>query len=451
MEVQRKAPAQVNFSDVLPMAIPSSSNRRKFFPNNGDTFSPTGTNIIRIDVNADSMLDASHSYLEMTIRNDAAAGNNLYKDIGCPQIKRLRIESGGVTLEDIHEYGRLYGMLELSQFSVDNFTNENGVLLGQSNQISKVGALGASVKNNACYTGFHDDNVLIGSGLSRTFCIPMVSALLNCEKYVPLILANAGITLEITLCPNLEIGVCGTALDVPVAVAPVYSVSKVCYNAHLVDLDRSFYDALRMEMAVSGSIALNGQTWKHYSAQIPALSPSASINIPARQKSIKSIFSTFRNSTFNTNAGANLSHFSTCVYQRQGVTSWNYRIGSVNYPQSAVAVSATNLSPSLSEVLKAFGKLGDISTNTCMNPTTYSADDELPLCGEKVQAFVIGYDLEAFQKSALESGVNTAERALPITLEIEGTNQADAVQVDSYVVSDWFGYVNADGTITPSS
>ena len=408
MEVQRKAPKSVDYSDILPMAIPSSSNRRKFFPNNGETFSPISTNIIRIDVNADSMLDAAHSYLEITIRNDVAAGGGgaganqvLFKDIGCPYIKRLRIESGGVTLEDIHEYGRLYAMLELAQFSVDNFTNENGVLLGQSNQLANVGALNATVQNNPNYCGHHDDNVIIDNATTRTFCVPLVSALLNCEKYIPLILANAGITLEITLAPNIEVGVCGTSVDPPVAIAPLYSVSKCCYNAHLVDLDRSFYDALRMEMAVSGSISLNGQTWRHYSTQMNANTTNASINIPARQKSIKSIFTTFRNATYNTNA--DLNSFSIGVFQRQQLTSWQYRIGSVNYPQSAIEVSDTNLSPSLCEVLKAFGKLGDISTNTCMNPTTYGANVDAPLSNHNVQAFVIGYDLEAFQKSALES------------------------------------------------
>ena len=62
--MERIAPPQVNYDNVLPLAIESRSNRREFLPVNGQTFSNTnGATICRIDVNADSMLDASHSYL----------------------------------------------------------------------------------------------------------------------------------------------------------------------------------------------------------------------------------------------------------------------------------------------------------------------------------------------------------------------------------------------------
>ena len=69
--MERKAPKEVNYQDILPLALPSSSNRRKFMPQNGQTFSPNGTNIIRIDVNADSMLDCAHSYLTCDVNNES--------------------------------------------------------------------------------------------------------------------------------------------------------------------------------------------------------------------------------------------------------------------------------------------------------------------------------------------------------------------------------------------
>ena len=63
--MERVAPPQVNYDNVLPLAIESRSNRREFLPVNGQRFSNDGgSTIVRIDVNADSMLDATHSYLD---------------------------------------------------------------------------------------------------------------------------------------------------------------------------------------------------------------------------------------------------------------------------------------------------------------------------------------------------------------------------------------------------
>ena len=76
--MERVAPPQVNYDNVLPLAIESRSNRREFLPVNGQTFSnANGATICRIDINADSMLDASHSYLECNITNNIAAGTFL--------------------------------------------------------------------------------------------------------------------------------------------------------------------------------------------------------------------------------------------------------------------------------------------------------------------------------------------------------------------------------------
>ena len=53
----------------LPVAINARSNRRTFYPENGNIFSPTGTNVIRIKLNSQSFLDFSHSYLQFEFHN----------------------------------------------------------------------------------------------------------------------------------------------------------------------------------------------------------------------------------------------------------------------------------------------------------------------------------------------------------------------------------------------
>ena len=71
--MERITPQTLNYDNILPLAIESRSNRREFRPVNGQTFTPAGTNHIRIDVNADSMLDALHSYLSVDITNNGGA------------------------------------------------------------------------------------------------------------------------------------------------------------------------------------------------------------------------------------------------------------------------------------------------------------------------------------------------------------------------------------------
>ena len=55
------APNSVNYADTLPLAVSSTQNRRSYYPQNGQNFTDTGSNIIRIDVNADGLLDTQQS------------------------------------------------------------------------------------------------------------------------------------------------------------------------------------------------------------------------------------------------------------------------------------------------------------------------------------------------------------------------------------------------------
>ena len=164
---ERVAPKELNYSDVLPLAIESKSQRRKFFPVNGDTFSTTGTNIIRLDINADSLLDTSHSYLQFNLVQ--GAGQTLGVDQGLPMFQRLRIESGGVVLEDITEYGRLVAMLNQCQGGPSQ-ANEQSVQV-RANNPSIGGTNGFSMN--------HNSNTQIAGPSTNTFAVSLPSALFN--------------------------------------------------------------------------------------------------------------------------------------------------------------------------------------------------------------------------------------------------------------------------------
>ena len=60
-----------------------------------------------------------------------------------------------------------------------------------------------------------------------------------------------------------------------------------------------------------------------------------------------------------------------------------------------------------------------------------------------------GLDMESFQRvSAGHDGVNTADRATPITLQLTiGAVNAEAINVDAFVCYDSLFYIDASGSI----
>ena len=508
--MERVAPPALNYDNILPLAIESRSNRRTFVPTNGSSFSnTTGATVVRIDVNADSMLDCAHSYLSCQVQNDGAATHFLSLNQFCPSwIQRLRIESGGVVIEDINEYSRLYAMMVLNQCPKDYITQNltgqglysqiystalNTAGAGQtvladdgtthsvnntqmdtaaanaqggewndlyypcSAQIILAGVTNAGtiVGNNAANQPSagglvnHGLNFKITSGATKRQCFPLLSGFLNMDKYLPLIMMNAGFTLEITLCDALRIGMdqIETAAAQGALADPVWSVNNIEYVAHLIDLDRSFYDRLRAVMEQSGGVLqLAGQTYRHFTAQTPANVGPHTISIPARVKSVKSIFASF---ILNAQHGVNTS-YDTSVFQRCNVSSFRFEIGSVRYP----ARDVTTGPESIVELQKAFGKLGDYQhqhayslRHTFNNGLERSSN---VVNEQMLSAFFIGYDFEAFQRVALEAGINTADRSLPINLIYSKDAAGGVTRVDIYVLCDAIYYINLDGTVSVS-
>jgi len=81
-----------------------------------------------------------------------------------------------------------------------------------------------------------------------------------------------------------------------------------------------------------------------------------------------------------------------------------------------------------------------------------------PLSGQAIPCFAVAYDFESFQKAtnAIESGINTADRSLPITLELNASpTVANAggkqnCNAHTYVMADAIWYITSGGDITVS-
>ena len=444
--MERVAPSQINYDNQLPIAISSKSQRREFFPEGGSIYGPNGggkPNIVRIPINADSMLDCQNSYLKFEL---VTKTNTCGLDLPQSFIKRLRILSGGTVLEDIDQYGRLYaGVLLPSQGNLSTLKNSQ-ITGGQYNSADAGDANHMSMVYPASST------VALGSTI--TMSIQLASGLLNLDKYVPLVLMNAGFTIELEFDVAGSIGISHTAQQ-------PWVLQNFRYVAHLIDLERDFYDRLRMVMEGSGGVLqLAGQTFRHYSGQFATGLTNASINIPARVKSIKSIL--FRNTVeADISGGTAETNYGISTSPTRGITEFQFRVGAVSYPPNSVkcgtgtngaTISAVNRGESYLELEKAFGHLSNHKEGSWyLDGRTYCRSTNAKVAGASVACYSIyGLDFESFNRSAIENGVNTADRSLPITLELTSTVVALDTTVDVWCLCDAIFYVNLDGTCSVS-
>jgi hypothetical protein len=461
------APNSVNYSNQLPLGIEAKSQRRLFFPSTGDAYSSDGSSIIRISLNYDGMLDTSQSYLKFDIKNNttASAGDgSLVKDIGQPEIERLVISSGGVVLEDIQEYNTLLGAILVPcqgnpAIVNDNCINFNAFNSGASDQTSSAvqykyatAVASSDASNDADQTG----NPVIATGNTKTCCYKLVSGLLDNEKYLPLVLMNNGLDIEIHLATGNKIGCSGLKAD-RTADDISYAISNPRYVAHLVDLQRDFYDMLRMTQQQSGGvIQIAGQTFRHFSNSLPKGSTGAkSFNIPVRARSIKSILFVHSRNVATNNS---FQFYSSTG----GLLDYQVQIGATKFPPTSIAVNNdTNRGEPYYELMKSFGKLGSNIHSNLLSSVNYLKKDDISVSAKVATSGTImcfapyGLDLETF-RAEIENGVDTSSRALPMTLLANytagGTGGGNVdLTLHSYALIDSLFFINMDGSVSVSA
>jgi hypothetical protein len=449
----------------LPVAIEARSNRRSFYPSNGQTFSPGGTNVIRMTLNSNSFLDFSHSYLQFEFTN---ADQRCQPDLGVPFFSRLQIMSGGQELEDIQEWSRLYSILlsaqgsrlnsdelSLTQHDPNVFAATGpGFVAADLTDASVAGNLAAT--NTKVQSAVNSLNPSMNPVVSATeglaadtgkqiYNVPLMSAIFNIEKYFPLLLTDQGLDIYLTLNPTKEIGC--------YAVEPTtdYTLSNVQYVAHEVHLDDGFVNQMKASMAATGGmLSLSSTTYRYY--QLTGTAASEDLNISCRVKSLKGML--VRPQALGVTN--NHAQYSVSTGQALGITELQFRIGSVLYPQSAIKFSPTNKGELFQEIRKCFGTIGSYNHGTMLNHATFANNTDeaaatVGASGSQRSLWFAAYDFETFAKSATESGINISDRALPVTLSLTKGGLADqkrAGRYDTFAMCDCIIYIDLMGRIT---
>ena len=299
MESFAVLPSNADYTKVLPLAVESRSRRRTFFPVNGQSFTSDGNNIIRIDLSAQAFLDPKHSYLRFKYTNTTGGGNTMGFDFGGGHafIERMRIEQAGNVLCDTNNYNKLMSAIILpSQGGVDSLAHrsltEGQAFLNQNGNGNSMNPAPANQVGGATMGTPSQTNGLVAAGGTYTFSIPLVNGLLGTmqDKMVPLqLLGSSPVTIEIQLAPLRDVGSIQAAA--PVA-GTSYQISNVRYIANLVEVGPEVDANLRMVQELSGGrLVLNGVDYTHFNGNIPANAiGNQVINVPARRKSLKSLF-----------------------------------------------------------------------------------------------------------------------------------------------------------------
>ena len=478
---ERVLPSNVDYTKILPLAVESRSRRRSFFPVNGQTFTSNGNNIIRIDIAAQAFLDPKHSYLRFRYNNQEAQTCGFDFGGGHGFIRRLRIEQAGNVLTDVNHYNKLLaGVILPCQGGHDSVAHRsitegqrfcNNRAQGTSMNPTPAADISGALMNTPCNSS--EVVAAVGAGNSYTFSIPLMNGLLGTtqDKMVPLqMLGSSPLTIEIELADGLDIGAYGGAVA-----APTYTIDDIRYMAQLVEVGPEVDNQLRMVQEVSGGkLVLNGVDYTHFSGNVAANAAGVqTINVPARRKSLKSLFFVGASQTYAAGAGAgnHSQSFNMSYGGNMTLTDYQIKIGSVVYPptpvdcqfQGAAGSSGFRRAEALSELAKCWGSvssahgIGSLSTlNYARTRGNVAELVQDPGAGVAVPSFEFApfaMDLESFQRTALEAGVNTSDRSLPISLLLNiggGAGANEAFNIDAYVAYDSLYFIDAIGNIRVS-
>ena len=424
----RMLPRSADYRSVLPSALHSEAKQRTYFPVNGQAFTDTGNNIIRIDVSGEDFLDPKASFLRFRFTNNSGQACGVDYGGGHTFIRRLRIEQSGNILSDVNSYSKLMSSIVLpSQGSRDSLqhrsiTENQRWANDVTNGNSMLADAAASTTGATITTPTNSAGLILNGGVAD-FCIPIVNGLLGLgqDKLIPLsLLGSSPLTIEIELAPLLDIGVFGAAPGAGLG----YQIDNVRYIASMVSAPPAVHQQIRLvQQASGGRLMLAGQDFTHFNGTVSAgATGQVNINVPARRRSINSMFFVGASRDF---AGAGVAQdtvYNTSFGGNFNLTDYNIKIGSLQVPPSPDCDVA--------------------GMNGATAPGAASAT---------YQFCPFALDLRSFARVATSSGYNTADRSTPITLQLNiGAANAEAVNVDCYINYDSLYYIDESGTIRVS-
>lgn len=500
--MEQTLPRSIDYGATLPVGVPAIQKRRRFYPSTGAQFGPGLNPEIRIDLeSANQLLDPANSYLDFVFVNNDAAASVGFDISDQVFFDAMRIEQGGRVLSRVQGLNRLNcSVLSFGQQGHDGRVSES--IYGGSRGFNNAGAANIAPFPNALAGGAsgdiylnlrHNASNLIAPGATQRFSIPIQGGLFTQDKLIPLPLLRPGnplsIVFELTGANN--IGCWNGAGGIAPAAATPYIIRDVSYVGSMVEVGRDVMDQIRgVQDRMGGQLVISSQDFEYSTSNVPAGSTGDVImRIPARHRSIKSLFWTAQSNDLANTAGpvATLAGVYNMSYggTMNGI-NYQLKVGSVVYPPQPVAMSGASInaggavagrdmlprSEMIMELAKAFGSLGWTSPTGQFNTIGYASGqngcgngdnglggaDIVPRASTTISGFAAGLDLDAWQRTAIEGGVDNETLAQEANLIVSvdpnaglaGSGNED-MTCHIWVLFDQHYYFNRDGMITFSN
>lgn len=472
-------PANINYLDTLPKAIPSERKRRRFYPTGGNAAYIAG-NEIRINIESPrAFLDPNNCYLTFRFLN--GTGQTLGFDLGGAYslFKTFRIHQAGNEITRIQNFNRLMNAIIIPATGGINGRAEDSLIgMGRYGNVGTAGNINtphpnAGIDGADLTASASNDNGSVANGAGITMTMPLVGGLFSVNKLIPLPLLNQPIQLIFEIEPDTR-----TPFVTPMAGAG-FEINDVSLVADMVEVPRDVLGFMReLQMAHGGSLVLQGHSYEHNADNVEAgFVGTKVINVPSRKRSIKSLFFVGASSDYAGIGGGGVGDFNTYNLSFGGnmnLNSYFVRAGAMVMPQPAIKAQGdanaagvynpfeTNRSEAYMELKKAIGHMGKHMGTGILSAITYATTDcdnadaammqQSPVEDGVYKVCPFGIDLEAYQNEAVRAGLDTQSLSLDMQLNLDigtaGGGAAEDFNVDVFTLYDVQYYINMDGSLT---
>ena len=335
-------PVDVNYQlDGLPSTVKAASYVSR--STNGATFTSNNTVQFQLVNNQGLYLEPGSMYISFRIKvtGDAAASNLL---LGVPAAScwsRSSLQANSTSIEDINNYGSVVSALLHSKLSTS----------AKSGLSKPFGLTFAADAANSV------DSHTIGTGAVENIievCIPLMNALNNAEKMIPLDSAQFQIYMTLDELANFSAETDGTATSLT-----GFSVDNCEIHYRAVQFPPDMDRAIKSQVDGAGDIYFKTQSYASSVQNIPAAtSGNVSLNFAQSLTSIKSVWCQFcKADTFKNFASYNVTNGAGSLGWVIAGTPYNQqRLDLTNHESDAVleylqAIHGTAVAPELSSSL----------------------------------------------------------------------------------------------------
>ena len=452
-------------------AVQATTTLARFSSVNGTTFTPTGSNEIRIRISANGFMQTEKHYLHFRLTT-AVADAVIDTSAGCV-FDRMTIEANGSIVEQISNYGLYTAIRENYNNDVNDIykkLTESGCGgLAVKNEVTAIGLAGADtaaavkVVTDAAQAAnngrlFPAEKSAAGEFIttadSKNFVIQLESGLLKNSGHKCLPDGLTELELVLRLAPNTQAlasaGAATYQIDNPTLYCPVMQILNG-------DVMASYKSVVAQE-----GLMWSGISCKSYVNAVPLAAGTKTLQINDRSISCLGMVTALRVATADsTNAiYSNGSFGYTDVDSTNKITEFHYILNGQNFPASnirlSVAENGLDIGRATEESLKALAKHGEdyskstICKNQCVKQfdAVYAASPATN--GLDVPRGLFSVDLKKMSDDGLRMiGYNSAQNSSPSVLELDCTVAlAAACTATTFAIVESFYQMSPNGDLS---